>query len=301
MFCPQQKFGAVRSPGPAGVHILSVLKHMVVTAKEGGRRCGTKQPGSGIVYDHPGGTFHWVGRSFGVVASAGEKAAGPVAWVCSRCDAGGQFRGSDSYGDGIFFCTAAARSSGGSSGRAFAGRDADWCSHGWDPAGGKTLWNSIAGQDADDRRRALHCGVVVGLALVAHNLPEGILTLFSGVQDPREGLRLSLAIALHNLPEGISTAAPIWYATHSRKKSVLAAFGSGLAEPLGALLAYFVPSPVLSPGLLAGLTLGAAGVMCWVSVSELLFGGFALGRRGDTAAGFAAGVCGMILGIAVLA
>ena len=165
----------------------------------------------------------------------------------------------------------------------------------------KVLWNSIAGQDADDRRRALHCGVVVGLALVAHNLPEGILTLFSGVQDPREGLRLSLAIALHNLPEGISTAAPIWYATHSRKKSVLAAFGSGLAEPLGALLAYFVLSPVLSPGLLAGLTLGAAGVMCWVSVSELLFGGFALGRRGDTAAGFAAGVCGMILGIAVLA
>lgn len=165
----------------------------------------------------------------------------------------------------------------------------------------KTLWNSIAGQDADDRRRALHCGVVVGLALVAHNLPEGILTLFSGVQDPREGLRLSLAIALHNLPEGISTAAPIWYATHSRKKSVLAAFGSGLAEPLGALLAYFVLSPVLSPGLLAGLTLGAAGVMCWVGVSELLFGGFALGRRGDTAAGFAAGVCGMILGIAVLA
>lgn len=72
----------------------------------------------------------------------------------------------------------------------------------------KTLWNSIAGQDADDRRRALHCGVVVGLALVAHNLPEGILTLFSGVQDPREGLRLSLAIALHNLPEGISTARP---------------------------------------------------------------------------------------------
>ena len=165
----------------------------------------------------------------------------------------------------------------------------------------KALWNSIAGQDADDRRRALHCGVVVGLALVAHNLPEGILTLFSGVQDPREGLRLSLAIALHNLPEGISTAAPIWYATHSRKKSVLAAFGSGLAEPLGALLAYFVLSPVLSPGLLAGLTLGAAGVMCWVSVSELMFGGFALGRRGDTAAGFAAGVCGMILGIAVLA
>lgn len=165
----------------------------------------------------------------------------------------------------------------------------------------QALWTGAAGPDAADRRRALHCGLAVALALVLHNLPEGILTLFSGIQDPREGLRLSLAIALHNLPEGISTAAPLWYATHSRTKSALAAFASGLAEPLGALLAYFVLSPLLSPGLLAALTLGAAGVMCWVSVAELLFGSFALGSKGDAPAGFAAGVCGMLLGIAVLA
>lgn len=158
-----------------------------------------------------------------------------------------------------------------------------------------------AGAAGEDRRRALRCGAAVGLALVAHNLPEGILTLFSGIQDPREGLRLSLAIALHNLPEGISTAAPLWYATRSRTRTALAAFASGLAEPVGALAAYFVLSPLLSPGLLAGLTLGAAGVMCWVSVAELLFGGFELGYRGDTAAGFAVGACGMLLGIAVLA
>ena len=132
----------------------------------------------------------------------------------------------------------------------------------------KTLWNSIAGQDADDRRRALHCGVVVGLALVAHNLPEGILTLFSGVQDPREGLRLSLAIALHNLPEGISTAAPIWYATHSRKKSVLAAFGSGLAEPLGALLALALAGWVSAA--LPWLMSAAAGCMVCVTAQEMI-------------------------------
>ena len=151
------------------------------------------------------------------------------------------------------------------------------------------------------RARALRCGLVVGLALLLHNLPEGVLTLFSGIRDPRAGLRLSLAIALHNLPEGISTAAPLWSATHSPWTSAGAAFASGLAEPVGALLAYFVLRPVLSAGLLACLTLAAAGMMCWVSVAELLFGGFALERKADTALGFAAGVCGMTLGIAILA
>ncbi len=157
------------------------------------------------------------------------------------------------------------------------------------------------GEIALSRRRALHCGVAVGLALVLHNLPEGILTLFSGVQDPRDGLRLALAIALHNLPEGISTAAPLWYATGSRTKSAGAAFASGLGEPAGAVLAYLVLSPFLNETLLQAMTLLAAGVMCWVSVAELLFGGFSLGRKSDAAAGFAVGVCGMTLGIAILA
>lgn len=157
-----------------------------------------------------------------------------------------------------------------------------------------------AAEAEPSRARALHCGLAVGLALLFHNLPEGILTLFSGIQDPRAGLRLSLAIALHNLPEGISTAAPLWYATRSRWKSAAAAFASGLAEPVGALLAYFVLEPVLTEPMLQGMTLGAAGIMCWVSVAELLFGGFEMGQKFDTAAGFAVGVCGMTLGIAIL-
>lgn len=167
------------------------------------------------------------------------------------------------------------------------------------PEEGRLL--AAAADSTPSRAQALRCGLAVGLALVLHNLPEGILTLFSGIQDPRAGLRLSVAIAMHNLPEGISTAAPLWYATGSRWKSAGAAFASGLAEPLGALLAYFVLAPVLNEPLLEGMTLVAAGIMCWVSVAELLFGGFSLGHKQDTALGFAAGMCGMTLGIALLA
>ena len=151
------------------------------------------------------------------------------------------------------------------------------------------------------RAQALHCGLAVAIALLLHNLPEGILTLFTGVSDPRAGLRVTLAIALHNIPEGISVAAPLWYATENRLKSAGAAFLSGLAEPAGALLAWLVLRPVLTPGLLSGMQLLVAGVMSWVSMAELLFGGFAMGQKQATAAGFALGVAGMILGIAALA
>lgn len=151
------------------------------------------------------------------------------------------------------------------------------------------------------RAQALHCGLAVGLALLLHNLPEGILTLFSGVANTRTGLRLSLAIAMHNIPEGVSVAAPLWYATRSRAKSAGAAFLSGLAEPAGALLAYFILHERLNAGLLNGLTLLVAGVMCWVSAAELLFGGFSMEQKMPTTVGFALGVCTMTLGIAALA
>ena len=151
-----------------------------------------------------------------------------------------------------------------------------------------------------EKARVLRGALVTALALLLHNLPEGVLTLFTGVADPRVGLRLAAAIGLHNLPEGLAVAAPVYFATASRPKAVGAALASGLAEPAGALLAFWLLGSRLNTGFVTGLAALVAGVMCWVSVFELLPTGFGFGRRGVTAAGFGAGVLAMILGISLL-
>lgn len=153
-----------------------------------------------------------------------------------------------------------------------------------------------------DERRAsvLRGALVTALALLAHDLPEGALTLFAGVADPAAGLRLSLAVGLHNMPEGMAVAAPLYYATGSRTKAVGAAFASGLAEPLGAVLAFGVLGNFLTPGFLNGLLASVAGVMCWAAAFELLPMGYQLGPANKAAAGFAVGVVTMLLGISVL-
>ena len=151
-----------------------------------------------------------------------------------------------------------------------------------------------------EEARVLHSALVTALALVAHNLPEGVLTLFSGLEDPTLGLRLAVAVALHNLPEGLAVALPVYYATRSRAKGAAAALVSGLAEPAGALAAFALLGGRLTAGLVTGLVALVSGVMCWVSVAELLPTGFSLGRRGDTAAGFGAGLLAMTLGIGLL-
>ena len=152
----------------------------------------------------------------------------------------------------------------------------------------------------EGRATALRGALVTGLALLAHNLPEGALTLFAGVADPAAGLRLSLAVGLHNLPEGMAVAAPLYYATKSRAKAASAAFASGLAEPVGAVLAFGLLGPLLTPGFLNGMLAGVAGVMCWAAAFELLPMAYRLGPGSRAAAGFAAGVLTMLLGISVL-
>ena len=150
------------------------------------------------------------------------------------------------------------------------------------------------------RAAALRLAVTTTLALVAHNLPEGVLTLFAGVADPRLGLRTALAVALHNIPEGLAVAAPFYYADRRRLRAVGMALGSGLAEPLGAVLAYWLLRGLFTPGFLNGTMLAAAGIMLWVSADTLLPQALAPGHRLAGSGGFAAGCLLMLVSIAAL-
>ncbi len=147
------------------------------------------------------------------------------------------------------------------------------------------------------RAAALRGALATTAAIVLHNLPEGILTLFTNAADSALGPSLALAIALHNIPEGIAVAVPVYYATHSRAKSLLFALGSGLAEPAGALAAFFLLRGFFSPLFLNGLLALVAGVMLQVSFAQLLADGFSYGKNGACAVGLAVGTLCMGVGL----
>ena len=157
------------------------------------------------------------------------------------------------------------------------------------------------GQGRDPARAAaMRTALITGAALLLHNFPEGVLTFFAGTADPALGLRTAAAIALHNIPEGLAVAVPFAYATRSRAAGVLAALVSGLAEPLGAVLAWLFLRRFFTPGFLNGTVVLAAGIMVWVAFAQLLPNAFALKHRAAGILGAAAGTLLMLLGIAAL-
>lgn len=123
----------------------------------------------------------------------------------------------------------------------------------------------------DDKNFGLfRVGLVSTIALMIHNFPEGIATFVSGYQDVALGISVTLAIALHNIPEGISIAMPIYFATNSRAKALKYSFLSGMAEPLGAFIAFLFLKPFINELVLGIVFAVVSGIMMYISFSELI-------------------------------
>lgn len=113
-------------------------------------------------------------------------------------------------------------------------------------------------------------GIISMLAIILHNLPEGIATFISTTKDTSLGISLATSIALHNIPEGISISVPIYYSTKSKTKACLYTFISALSEPLGAIITYLFLLPFVNDILLGLLFSLIAGIMLQISLTELL-------------------------------
>ncbi|RLN68046.1 hypothetical protein BBP00_00001239 [Phytophthora kernoviae] len=105
--------------------------------------------------------------------------------------------------------------------------------------------------DETAKKNLQRMGLLSALAIGIHNVPEGIATYASSIQNSSVGFSLAFGIGLHNIPEGIAVAAPIYFATGG----VIAwlAIGDGMGH--------------ISEGILYGLV---CGIMVCICVKELL-------------------------------
>ena len=145
-----------------------------------------------------------------------------------------------------------------------------------------------------EHKHAARVGLMAAIAITAHNFPEGMATFFATLDDPVVGAPLAAAIAIHNIPEGVSIAIPVYHATGSKKKALLACCISAAAEPVGALLGYAVLAPFMSPSLYGWVFGVIAGVMVFLAMDELLPAAKRYAKGHET-------VYGMVLGMGALA
>ncbi len=149
-------------------------------------------------------------------------------------------------------------------------------------------------EEMRSNQRLKHTGTITAITIAIHNFPEGVATFMSALTSLEVAIPITAAIAIHNIPEGIAVAVPIYHATGSKKKAFWLSFASGLAEPVGALIAFLFLMPFWSPVMNAIILAAVAGVMIFISLDELLPSAEKYGKHHHS-------IIGLILGMAVMA
>lgn len=151
------------------------------------------------------------------------------------------------------------------------------------------------------RPALMRMGLFSALAIGIHNFPEGLATFMGALDDAALGISITAAIAIHNIPEGIAVSMPIYYATGSRRRAFVYSSLSGFAEPIGALVGYFLLQQIFGESMFGFTFAAVAGIMVYISLDELLPTAEKYGEHHIAISGVIAGMVVMALSLTLFA
>lgn len=124
--------------------------------------------------------------------------------------------------------------------------------------------------EEDDDRNLTHIGLVSSIALVIHNIVEGMAIYLLISSDFKAGIMAIIGVGLHNIPLGMIIASTFYKGNKSIKKTMLIILGISLSTFAGGLL---VSVPVLSQMMdaIEGVSLTLTiGMLLYIVIMELL-------------------------------
>ncbi len=149
------------------------------------------------------------------------------------------------------------------------------------------LLDILLTKDVDNLYRV---GIFSMLAIIIHNIPEGIITFILSSSNIRLGLFMGLSIALHNIPEGISIMVPVYYGSGSYKKAFLFTLIAGVSEVVGGVVFYLIFNNYVNDLFLGSIFSFVAGIMIYLSFFELLPKSLEYENRNLTLSSFMIGI-----------
>ena len=127
------------------------------------------------------------------------------------------------------------------------------------------------GMDKEElKENLIHIGVITSVALVLHNIIEGMAVYSTVLSDASLGLAVTLGIGFHNIPLGMVIAGTFYQSNENIYKSILSILLVSLSTFAGGLVMFFLGLSSISPiisGILLSVTLG---MLIFISMTELL-------------------------------
>jgi len=116
----------------------------------------------------------------------------------------------------------------------------------------------------------VHIGLITTLALVLHNIVEGIAVYSTALTDTNLSFLLAIGVGFHNIPLGMVIASSFYQSNVDNKKAFLSIGLVSISTFIGGLLMYLFKLTVVSDvvlGILLSLTLG---MLTFILIDELI-------------------------------
>lgn len=120
------------------------------------------------------------------------------------------------------------------------------------------------------KENLIHIGIVTSLALVLHNIIEGMAVYGSIISNTKLGLAVTLGIGFHNIPLGMVIAGTFYQSNENIWKTISIIGAVALSTFLGGLIMFFLNLSTINPIVLGTLLSTTLGMLLYISLSELL-------------------------------
>jgi len=118
----------------------------------------------------------------------------------------------------------------------------------------------------DDKKNLAHIGLVSSIALVIHNILEGMAIYSSVTSSVSSSFLIALGVGLHNIPLGMIITSTFYKANGNKKRTLIILFFVSLSTFVGGLLLFLFDEVFLSPfinGCLLSMTVGMLFYICF--------------------------------------
>lgn len=114
-----------------------------------------------------------------------------------------------------------------------------------------------------------HIGIVSSIALVIHNIIEGMAVYQTVLSSSTTGLMLAIGVGFHNLPLGMVIATTFYQANQSKKKTLIATCAISLSTLFGGVIMFLLNNQTVNSVLLGTLLSITLGMLLYIAFSEL--------------------------------
>lgn len=150
------------------------------------------------------------------------------------------------------------------------------------------------------RDNLFHIGLVSSIAIIIHNIIEGMAVYGAVTSSISMGLLMSLGVGLHNIPLGMAVTSTAYQNSGDKKKTIKLLIPIVLSTFVGGLLMFIFRGNLVNDMLLGVLLSITSGMLVYIIIFELLPHILEAGKKKNAVVGIVVGtvifIISMMLG-----